>query len=142
MIRCTICTNQRISHIDALIVKGRSLLSVANEVGLSYPAVRRHVRSGHVAALNPWSPANAERVAKPAPIYAHGVVMPEGQAYQFSAEEDASWGAAVDEFIAYLAATTGSTRRRSGRARQAAPIRKGCAPRVKQSGARRMCSKR
>ena len=99
MNRCTICTHPRISYIDSLIVNRRTLLSISNEVRLSYPALRRHVKGEHVARPIGVSVAPA-RVGRPVPTKPDGV-------YAYSADEDAIHDAALAEWLGIVASSTG-----------------------------------
>ena len=109
---CTICNHDRQAHIDRLVLHGRSLLSASRECGVSYDALRRHVKNGHVAGwpLTRARPGPAAvPVATPAPAWESGHDgrgLP-GEVWEFSGEEDALWAEVSEDWLALVASATG-----------------------------------
>ncbi len=95
MSRCTICDNTRLTTINRLVVQGRSLLSVANETGVGYHSLRRHVVNEHIARFSP--PLTAPRASPKAP----------SEIYVFSADENTIHDAALTEWVAVVASSSG-----------------------------------
>jgi hypothetical protein len=56
MNRCGVCADARAEAVNAVIASGRPLRRVADDFALSYDALKRHVRNGHVAPASGGSP--------------------------------------------------------------------------------------
>ena len=48
--QCTICNHPQRVEIDKALVSGETLRNIAKQFGVSYSAVGRHKRNGHIAA--------------------------------------------------------------------------------------------
>lgn len=102
--RCLACLHPRLAYLDREAAKGRSLLGLSREVGLSYESLRRHVNGDH--ASRDGQPSSFERgwatrrarghdVSRP-PVDSDGTVRIAGYAARLQARMDAVLPALAD----------------------------------------------